>query len=69
MFKKHLFQNHKTCKHICINNLTRTLTKKLLARTKDHTIMLNCGATDCTNRSITHPEKSFHRLPSIPKKE
>ena len=41
------------------------LTKNLLPRTKNHTIMLNCGAPGCTNWSTTHPEKCFHRLPSI----
>ena len=30
--------------------------------------MPNCGTPGCTNRSTTHPEKSFHRLPSISKK-
>ena len=30
--------------------------------------MPNCGPPGCTNRSTTHPEKSFHRLPSISKK-
>ena len=30
--------------------------------------MPNCGAPGCTNQSTTHPEKSFHRLPSISKK-
>ena len=34
---------------------------------KNHTTMPNCGASGCTNRSTTHPEKSFHRLPSISK--
>ena len=45
------------------------LTKNLLPRTKNHTIMLNCGAPGCTNWSTTHPEKCFHRLPSISKKK
>ena len=31
--------------------------------------MPNCGALGCTNRSITHPEKSFHRLLSLFKKK
>ena len=43
------------------------LRKNLLSRTKNHTIMPICGAPGCTNRSTTHPEKSFHRLPSISK--
>ena len=30
--------------------------------------MPNCGAPDFTNRSSTHPEKSFDRLPSTSKK-
>ena len=30
--------------------------------------MPNCGAPVCTNRSSTHPEKIFHRLPSTSKK-
>ena len=31
--------------------------------------MPNCGALGCTNRSITHPEKSLHRLLSLFKKK
>ena len=46
-----------------------SLTKKLFSRTKNHTIMPNCGAPVCRNQSITHPEKSFHRLPGLSKKE
>ena len=46
-----------------------SLTKKLLSRTKNHTIMPNCGARVCRSQSITHPEKSFHRLPSLSKKK
>ena len=46
-----------------------SLTKKLLSRTENHTIMPNCGAPGCTNRSTTNPEKRFHRLPSVSKKE
>ena len=52
VLKVSLFRNHKTCKHICINNLMLMkilLTKNLLPRTKNHTIMLNCGAPGCTN--------------------
>ena len=43
-------------------------TKYLLSRTKNHTIMPNCGAPGCTNRSTTNPEKRFRRLPSVSKK-
>ena len=46
-----------------------SLTKKLFSRTKNQTIMPNCGAPVCRNQSITHPEKSFHRLPGLSKKE
>ena len=31
--------------------------------------MPNCGAPGCTNCSTNYAEKSFHRLPSISKKE
>ena len=46
-----------------------SLTKNLLSRTENHTIMPNCGAPGCTNRSTTNPEKLFHGLPSVSKKE
>ena len=67
-----LFRNHKTCKHIYINNLPHTkisLRKNLFSRTKNQPIITNCGAPGCTNQSTTHPEKSFHRLPSLSKKK
>ena len=52
VLKASLFRNHKTCKHIYINNLMLmkiSLTKNLLPRTKNHTIMRNCGAPGCTD--------------------
>ena len=49
--------------------LMKILTKNLLSRTKNHTIMPNCGAPGCTNWLTTHPEKCFHRLTSISKKK
>ena len=41
----------------------------LLSSRKNYTTIPNCGAPDCTNRSSTHPEKSFHGLPSISEKK
>ena len=55
-----LFRNHKTCKHIYINNLPHkkiSLRKNLFSRTKNQPIITNCGAPGCTNQSTTHPEK------------
>ena len=41
-----------------------SITKNVLSRTKNHTIILNCGAPGFTNRLTTHPAKIFQRYPT-----